>query len=405
MGNTAENHTFGFVGLSGVLHAALVILVTLFAGELIQKPILPPVTEIEIISASAPAPSSVSSSPAAVLPTPQAVATALPAAPATNDDSVVVQAPSTHKKKPVATKHAPMKPLRTANAPKALMAHTPRLGKPVAAPNFETVDLDEAPAIVTPQFDDGMIADDLAAAERDDRKQTQSHLAALEAAADQDADAAENEAEQSLAALEKQRQEDVKKMAAISAQHRASDQAALDKALADANARAQAEKAAREASAAAAAAASQLAARNAANQKQGAHGKGGSNLAATAEGTGEGSGIRGIQDLRQKPGNKRPQYDSEDRFQGRQGQVVFKAYVTKDGNLTQFEILQSSGHRSLDYKTLKALKEWKFYPGQEGLVEIPFQWDLKGGPQEMATGLRTKVSQSNRPADLRSTSN
>lgn len=376
MESAAPNHTFGFVGLSGVLHAALLLFVTLFASNLIQKPVLPPITEIEIIS-SAPAGSS---SPAAPLP-------------AVTQKS----GPVTPLRKQHVTKARSHKIAKA--APRAAVAHTPRLGKPVAAPNFETVDLEDVPAIVAPQFDDGMIADDLAAAAQEDRRQTQSHLAALKAAGDQEADEAEGETAKSLAALEKQNQEEASQMAAINAQNRAADKAALDKAMKDARTRQAALDAA-----AAAAAASQFAAKNAALRKQGANGSGGTNLAAANSDAGDG-GIRGIQDLKQKPGNKRPQYDSEDRFLGRQGVAVFKAYVTKDGSLTQFEILKSTGHRNLDYKTLKALKEWKFYPGQEGLVEIPFQWDLKGGPQEMATGLRTKVSQSTRPADLRSTSN
>lgn len=401
MESTAPNHTFGFVGLSGILHAALLLFVTLFAGEFIQKPVLPPITEIEIISA-APAGSS---SPAAPLPSPSAPA-ALPSSPtmaaaeaAQDQDTISLPAslPAPKKVKVAKAKSQSHKSFKS--APKAAVAATPRLGKPVAAPNFETVDLDDVPAIVAPQFDDGMIADDLAAAAVEDRKQTQSHIAALKAAGDQEADEAEGETAKSLAALEKQNQDETQRLTAINAANRAADKAAYDKALKDANARQAAQ-----AAAAASAAAAQAAAKNAALRKQGANGNGGTNLAAAASENGDG-GIRGIQDLRQKPGNKRPQYDSEDRFLGRQGQVVFKAYVTKDGSLTQFAILKSSGHRNLDYKTLKALKEWKFYPGQEGLVEIPFQWDLKGGPQEMATGLRTKVSQSTRPADLRSTSN
>lgn len=103
---------------------------------------------------------------------------------------------------------------------------------------------------------------------------------------------------------------------------------------------------------------------------------------------------RALKDLRQVPGNKRPMYDSEDRLHGRQGEVSFKAYVSKEGAITEFKMTKSSGHRALDAKTLKALKTWKFYPGQEGWVEIPFQWDLKGEPREKPTTLRMK-SQAN----------
>jgi TonB family protein len=111
---------------------------------------------------------------------------------------------------------------------------------------------------------------------------------------------------------------------------------------------------------------------------------------APAEAVGE---LRSLAQLRQKPGNPRPQYDPQERLQGHNGAVIFKAFVTSDGNLTEFKMLQSTGYKNLDFKTLKALKQWKFYPGQEGWVELPFQWDLKGGPQEMPALLRRRVGQ------------
>ena len=91
------------------------------------------------------------------------------------------------------------------------------------------------------------------------------------------------------------------------------------------------------------------------------------------------------------PGNQRPQYDAEDRLHQRQGEVAFLAYVSRDGSVVSYKMMKSSGHRELDAKTLKAIKGWKFYPGQEGWVEIPFKWDLKGGPQEMPTTLRRRA--------------
>jgi len=96
--------------------------------------------------------------------------------------------------------------------------------------------------------------------------------------------------------------------------------------------------------------------------------------------------------LRQSSENKKPQYDIEDRRNGRQGLVVFLAYIKADGIPKEFQIAASSGHRTLDAKTHKALKSWRFQPGQEGWVEIPFQWDLKGGAQEAPSNLRRQVS-------------
>jgi len=121
----------------------------------------------------------------------------------------------------------------------------------------------------------------------------------------------------------------------------------------------------------------------------------GAGSAAQAAGPGTTGELRSLDQLRQMPGNPRPQYSPEERLKGQSGAVIFKAFVTKEGLLQEFQMLQSSGHRNLDFKTLKALKQWKFYPGQQGWVELPFQWDLKGGPQEMPTLLRRRVSQQN----------
>lgn len=100
--------------------------------------------------------------------------------------------------------------------------------------------------------------------------------------------------------------------------------------------------------------------------------------------------VRKLEDLRQKPGNLRPTYDVTDRMNGLSGTIIINAYVTKEGNLTLFRLIQSTGHRNLDRKSLNALKNWKFYPGQEGWVELPFKWDLKGGVQQKPTLLKRK---------------
>ncbi len=100
--------------------------------------------------------------------------------------------------------------------------------------------------------------------------------------------------------------------------------------------------------------------------------------------------VRKLEDLRQKPGNPKPSYDVQDRMNGLSGTIIVNAYVTKEGHLTLFRLIQSTGHRNLDRKTLAALKDWKFYPGQEGWVELPFKWDLKGGVQQKPTLLQRR---------------
>lgn len=146
-------------------------------------------------------------------------------------------------------------------------------------------------------------------------------------------------------------------------------------------------------------AAQKAAADEAAKQKAS---KGGNGLATSGNGTtagnssseqgaGVGAGdVRKLEDLRQMPGNAKPQYDIEDRVKGLSGSIVLYGFVTKEGSLSSFKMVQSTGHRNLDRKTLMALKKWKFYPGQEGWVELPFKWDLKGGVQQKPTLLKRR---------------
>ncbi len=98
--------------------------------------------------------------------------------------------------------------------------------------------------------------------------------------------------------------------------------------------------------------------------------------------------VRKLEQLRQMPGNERPQYSDEERAQKLQGKAMFMAYITAAGIPTNFKLGKSTGYRNLDAKTLTALKKWRFYPGQEGWVELPFEWDMRGESQEKPTLLR-----------------
>lgn len=104
------------------------------------------------------------------------------------------------------------------------------------------------------------------------------------------------------------------------------------------------------------------------------------------------TGVRSIDQLRQIPGNPKPSYSMEERLNRQQGRVIFQAYVTKEGGLTNFRLLTSTGYKNLDGKTLGALKKWRFYPGQQGWVEIPQIWTLKGDVEQMPATLRRKQS-------------
>lgn len=109
--------------------------------------------------------------------------------------------------------------------------------------------------------------------------------------------------------------------------------------------------------------------------------------------SGNPNAVRTIDQLKQVPGNPKPNYAVDERLRREQGKVVFQAYVTPQGQLTNFKLLQSTGYKNLDVKTLDALKKWKFYPGQQGWVEIPQVWNLKGETEQMPALLRRQVSQ------------
>ena len=117
----------------------------------------------------------------------------------------------------------------------------------------------------------------------------------------------------------------------------------------------------------------------------------GANEAAKAA-AGAPTGVRSIDQLRQIPGNPKPSYSVEERLNRQQGRVIFQAYVTKEGGLTHFRLLTSTGYKNLDGKTLAALKKWRFYPGQQGWVEIPQVWTLKGDVQQMPATLRRRAA-------------
>jgi TonB family protein len=167
-------------------------------------------------------------------------------------------------------------------------------------------------------------------------------------------------------------------------------QSDMDSQFAEAEQQAQAEKQAQAAAAAAAAKQAQMSAATSGGRAK-------TKVAGDVEGDGLGNSdsprgstghVRKMEDLRQLPGNLLPAYSDEDRFYQRSGEVVFEAYVTPKGTTTNFRMIQSSGHRSLDLKSLKAFKSWKFFPGQEGTVEMAYNWSLKGEAKERPALLR-----------------
>lgn len=71
-----------------------------------------------------------------------------------------------------------------------------------------------------------------------------------------------------------------------------------------------------------------------------------------------------------------PSYPTLAREKGLEGVVKLRAHY-KEGSITQVEILESSGAKTLDESAKKALLSWKTKNGMEGTFEKTFQFKLK----------------------------
>ena len=385
--NHDETRSAFFVLLSSVLHSVLFGL-AMWMSLNVELPKVKEIIEFEISGGS-----SLASAPA------------LPAA----SSAPVAEAPEIKAPIVKATKSIPTVAVKP-TAPAAARTHQVA---PVIMPKAAFVQPESdvtAPALEDDDMQSQLIAPvalsakewDSSDADQDFEKVNQQSNAKIQALTndmDSEADNALNEHETAMAALaEDQKLEDQRlaKAVDVKSKERASAEAALVKAeqKREQN-RIAAQKAAAVAAAAALAAAQQAEHDRLARERASALAA--QQRAQATHGTGQGKGnsqqgsetaIRHLEDLRQMPGNKKPQYAEEDRLAGRTGNVAFAAYISNEGHPTQVKLLKSSGHRALDLKTLSAIKQWRFYPGQEGWVEIPFEWDLKGSSKERPMLLR-----------------
>ncbi|MGZ3773563.1 MAG: energy transducer TonB [Pseudobdellovibrionaceae bacterium] len=266
-----------------------------------------------------------------------------------------------------------------------------------AKTNFKAVPL-SIEDIEAPELDSGALANSKITSnlnedyDDDFSKVNQSHQKTLDnekKSMDSMAAAVEEEQNQNLNALDEANNEEKAKFAAIQNSAHQKNAKGIASALASEQAAAAAAAAAKEAS----------------SKKGGLGGHGNGFGMGNGEGTGNTgnptassqlaglpNGVRSLEQLRQVPGNPRPQYDNEERHRGDQGSITYFAYINKAGVPTNFRLMKSTGFNNLDTKTLEALKKWRFYPGQEGWVELPFRWDLKGGVQQDGGLLRRKIS-------------
>lgn len=311
-----------------------------------------------------------------------------------NEEQIVVAPKTSPKAKSAVAKAA----TRTGGGKAKVARSAPsRAGVPesledIAAPklDFDGVDVSQSGVLGDDEFED------------DFRNIDKSHAAALTGAKNQfdnDLKRIADESDMALQAAEAQEQENARalktaqenlrlKNAQVVERAQQAERAALERA-AKAQALAEEQERARAAAAAAAVANAKGPGYGEAQQGRGAGNVG--DEAASSRIAGQPNGVRSLDQLRQMPGNPKPQYSMEERLQRHQGNIVFYAYITKAGKPENFKMVTSTGYRNLDSKTLTALKKWRFYPGQEGWVELPFEWNLKGGVQEMPTALRRRA--------------
>lgn len=288
------------------------------------------------------------------------------------------------------------------------LAHSTEPEAPAVVPNessqleaTETGDVpvsqQDAPTAKPDEADEDALAEAKKALQVEAAMEAAANDAALEEAK-RNAEAKEAEA---LAAAEAQRQKDAEALAAAKAKEIAAAREARAQERAEAEARARAKAAAEASEAAAKSAAASKAAEvvgagqgDSAGTTAGTTDQGGNSPegAGQSEGTkqvpGIPGGVRSLGQLRRMPGGRLPTYEPRERLQRQEGSVVYYAYVNKDGSLSEFKLAKSTGYKNLDERTLAALRTWKFYPGQEGWVEMPFQWSLKGEAQEAGGLLR-----------------
>nr|WP_295901429.1 energy transducer TonB [uncultured Bdellovibrio sp.] len=401
-----QSKTSRFMTVSAVVHAAAILLIAMMTVPLVEQAKTETITiEIEDVkppvkmARGAPVPPTQGGTPVKET-TP--VVEKLEDAGSPND--VIAAKPKATSKAVAKAKAATPKAKASAKVaahatPKAGVAKTAgRSIAPKATMKAVPMTIDDIDA---PELDEGEVANAKVASQmnedfnEDFENIDNSRRAALEKekkSMDAMAAALAAEQDENLNALDEANKEEASRLAAAQDSLRKKNANAIASALAS-------EKAA------AAATAREAAAREAAAKRAGLGGNG--NGLGTKEGSGAGNtgsqgpgtqvagmpqGVRSLDQLRQMPGNPRPQYDREERRRGDQGKVAFVAYISKEGYPSQFRMISSTGFRNLDAKTLAALKKWRFYPGQEGWVELPFRWDLKGGIQEDGGLLRRSVS-------------
>ncbi|MCB0356754.1 MAG: TonB family protein [Bdellovibrionales bacterium] len=111
--------------------------------------------------------------------------------------------------------------------------------------------------------------------------------------------------------------------------------------------------------------------------------------------------VRDVKDLVQAPGNVPPQYPELSRRRQEMGQVKLEYFVTSEGQVAQMRMTQSSGHAELDNEAMRAIRRYRFQPGQAGLTTHTVNFVLQGKAQATGGTLRTSSNPQNTSSGLR----
>ena len=74
-----------------------------------------------------------------------------------------------------------------------------------------------------------------------------------------------------------------------------------------------------------------------------------------------------------------PEYPIGFVIHGAKGKGRFRLTLSKNGQVDEVKVLQSTGFQDLNKLAVKALLQWQFQPGTRSPVEVPVEFDIQGG--------------------------
>lgn len=74
----------------------------------------------------------------------------------------------------------------------------------------------------------------------------------------------------------------------------------------------------------------------------------------------------------------RPNYPLYARQYHQTGEGIFLCHIRSDGTVASVEVRRSTGHGMLDRAAIKALRQWRFQPGDWSAVNVPINFYMSG---------------------------